>query len=85
LQVGSVRRRGTQITKSAICCHASITTTSRYLGSTPETRERAMQRFEKHHGGKASVSHTEVECAKTGEANTVSVGDDKTVQNQRVS
>lgn len=28
--------------------HANISTTSRYLGSSPETRERAMRRFEKH-------------------------------------
>jgi integrase len=28
--------------------HANISTTSRYLGSTPETRERAMHRFEQH-------------------------------------
>jgi integrase len=31
--------------------HASITTTSRYLGSTPETLERAMRNFEKHQRG----------------------------------
>jgi integrase len=29
--------------------HADISTTSRYLGSTPETRERAMRNFERHH------------------------------------
>lgn len=34
--------------------HADISTTSRYLGSTPETRERAMRNFERHQARTAS-------------------------------
>jgi integrase len=43
--------------------HANISTTSRYLGSTPETRERAMQRFERHLRESDAVSQTSVDGA----------------------
>jgi hypothetical protein len=46
--------------------HANISTTSRYLGSMPVTRERAMQRFEKHQNRRSQPpeqdSHTTAEC-----------------------
>jgi hypothetical protein len=50
--------------------HANISTTSRYLGTTPQTRERAMQRFEQHQRSDAGPSqpapsencHTTADC-----------------------
>lgn len=42
--------------------HANVSTTSRYLGSTPETRERAIRNFEKHQQTAEKSSHTTGEC-----------------------
>lgn len=48
--------------------HANISTTSRYLGSTPDSRERAMLRFEAHQLGSSRPTvqpkncHTATEC-----------------------
>jgi hypothetical protein len=46
--------------------HANISTTSRYLGSTPETRERAMHRFEQHQNASKENSHTKEGCDNAG-------------------
>jgi Phage integrase family len=54
--------------------HANISTTSRYLGSTPETRERAMHRFEQHHSA-THYSHRAAECDNpTGPAEELLIG-----------
>ena len=47
--------------------HANISTTSRYLGSTPQTRERAMQRFEKFQSTASAPTQTVEKAAEQAE------------------
>jgi integrase len=72
--------------------HANISTTSRYLGSTPETRERAMQRFEKHQvmgaktvkkgsrQPKTELSHTGPSRAKNSDARSTAADGSEVVE-----